>query len=345
MAACAGAAGPAPRAPSGLATPSLPAASVPFATPLPGASGATPSSAAPAVSARSPAATSGAHGSAAPPSATGAPGPTSSTPAAGGSLPAFGHVYLIVLENRDYGQIVGNASAPYLNELIARYGLATNYHAVAHPSEPNYIALFSGSTQGVTDDGVHDIGAANLATQLEAHGRTWRVYAQNVPGGCYTGYSASGGVDGPGTYARKHEPAISFTDISGSPGRCANIQDLHAFDPAAADFELIIPNMCNDMHDCSTATGDTWLRSFVPRILDSAAWRTGGALFITFDEGFGQGNQVATLVISPSVGSGLRSDIPFDHYSLLRTIQDAWGLGCLANSCRANDMRAFWAGG
>ena len=278
-----------------------------------------------------------------PPTPSPAPTPTPRTTARG--VPAFTHAYLIVLENRDYGEVVGSPSAPYFNQLIVHYGLATNYHAVAHPSEPNYIALFSGSTQGVADDGVHNLNAPNLATQLEVHGRTWRVYAQNVPSGCYTGYSASGGADGPGTYARKHEPAISFTDISGSPARCANIQDLHAFDPAAADFGLIIPNMCNDMHDCSTAQGDAWLRSFVPRITDSAAWRSGGVLFITFDEGFGQGNQVATLVISPTVRAGARSAVPHDHYSLLRTIEDAWGLGCLAHACQANDMREFWAGG
>ena len=274
--------------------------------------------------------------------ASAVPTPRVGEPATGTSgVPAFAHVHLIVMENHGLSGILGNGAAPYLNSLIARYGLATDYRAVAHPSEPNYLALFSGSTQGVTDDGVHNIAAGNLADQLDAAGRTWRVFAQNVPPGCFQGYSASGGPDGPGTYARKHEPAISFTSISGNAARCANITDFAHFDPASADYELIIPNMCNDMHDCGVAQGDRFLAGFVPRILDSAAWQRGGVLFITWDEGSGS-EPVATLVIAPGVPAGFRSSVPHDHYSLLRTIEDAWGLPCLAHACSANAMAEFF---
>jgi hypothetical protein len=248
------------------------------------------------------------------------------------------------MENRSYGAIVRNRNAPYLNRLIARYGLATNYRAVAHPSEPNYLALFSGSTQGVRDDGVHRLAGRNLADQLAAKGRTWRVYAQNVPAGCFTGSVARGGPDGPGTYARKHEPAISFTDIARRPTRCADIQDFRHFSPSAADFELIVPNMCNDMHDCSTAHGDAFLRRFLPRILTSPAM-AGSLLVVTWDEGVGRlggGGRVATVVIGPSVKRGFRSATRHSHYSLLRTIEDAWGLGCLNRTCSANDLREFF---
>ncbi len=259
------------------------------------------------------------------------------------TIPAFRHVYLIVMENKAYGSIVGSSAAPYLNDLIARFGLAARYEAVAHPSEPNYLALFSGSTQGVTDDGVHDLAGRNLADQLEAHGRTWRVFAENVPLGCFTGSVASGGPDGPGTYARKHEPAISFTDIARNPVRCRNITNLSHFDPAAADFELIVPNLCHDMHDCSVAVGDAFLRSFVPRITESAAF-TDGVLFITWDEGTGGpgGGHVATIVVSPRVAPGTVSRVPHDHYSLLRTIEDAFGVGCLGRTCSANDLGEFF---
>ncbi len=138
---------------------------------------------------------------------------------------------------------------------------------VAHPSEPNYLALFSGSTQGIADDANHDFAGHNLADQLEARGKTWRVFAQNVPLDCFTGATASGGEDGAGTYARKHEPAISFTDISTSPSRCGNITDFTHFDPAAADFEFIAPNLCNDMHDCSVCDGRGLpAAAFVPTI-------------------------------------------------------------------------------
>ncbi len=249
------------------------------------------------------------------------------------------------MENKEYGSIIGNTAAPYINGLASRYGLATNYDAVAHPSEPNYLALWSGSTQGVTDDGTYDLSATNLSDQLLATGRTWKVFAQNVPTGCYTGATASGGADGPGTYVRRHEPAISFTDVSREAARCSNITDFSHFDPGAADLELIVPNTCNDMHDCSVAAGDAWLSSFVPRILSSGAF-TDSVLFITWDEGTtstGGGGHVATLVISPLTRAGMRSATWHDHYSLLRTVEDAWGLGCLAQTCGANDMREFFA--
>ncbi len=262
-----------------------------------------------------------------------------------GGVPAFSHAYVIIMENHEYGQIVGSSSAPYINGLIAKYGLATNYDAVSHPSEPNYLALFSGSTQGVTNDGRYDLAGTNLADQLAAHSKSWRVYAQNVPLGCSTVMSASGGPDGAGTYERKHEPAISFTDISGNAARCANIANFSAFDPAAAHFELIVPNMCNDMHDCSVATGDTFLSNFVPTITGSAAFKSGGVLFITWDEGtsnLGGGGHVATLIIGPGVKTGFTSSTAHDHYSLLRTIENAWGLGCLNHTCAANDLREFF---
>jgi hypothetical protein len=260
-------------------------------------------------------------------------------------IPAFEHVFLLVLENKEAGSIIGNAKAPYINSLADRYGLAANYLAVAHPSQPNYFALWSGSTRGAYDDAVHDFRTGRtLADQLEAHGRSWHVAAQNVPLGCYTGATASGGADGQGTYARKHEPAISWTGVSGDPGRCARITDFSHFDPTVGDFWLIVPNLCNDMHDCSISTGDAFLEGFLPTILDSPAFGR-GVVFLTFDEGtsdLGGGGKVATIVISPLARRGYVSDIRHSHYSLLRTIERAWGLGCLANACQANDLRELF---
>jgi acid phosphatase len=256
-----------------------------------------------------------------------------------------GHVYLIVLENHSYDDIVGSDDTPFLGSLAERFGLASRYEAVAHPSQPNYLALFSGSTQGVDDNEIHDLRARNLGDLLERAGRTWRVYAENVPPTCFQGAEASDGPDGRGTYARKHEPAISFTDISADAERCANITPLSSFDPAAADFELIIPNLCHDMHDCSRRIGDDWLRSFVPRITTSASWRDGGVLFITFDESDEESDQrVATFVISPRTPPGFRSDTAHTHYSLLRTIEATWDLGCLAEECHSSTMAEFLGG-
>lgn len=270
--------------------------------------------------------------------------PTTTSPSESG-VPAFSHIYLIVMENKEYETIVGNARAPYLNSLIAQYGLATNYTAITHPSEPNYFALFSGSTQGATADGVYNLDGKNLADQLEAHGKTWKIFAENVPPNCFTGVVGQDGIDGSGVYARKHNPAISFTDISHSPVRCANITDFAHFDPAAANYALIIPNLCHDMHDCSVTAGDRFLNGFVPKILNSPTWQNDSVLFITWDEGttnLGGGGRVPLLVISNQVSKGFQSAIPYNHYSLVRTVQDAWGLGCLNETCQANHLAEFF---
>jgi hypothetical protein len=260
----------------------------------------------------------------------------------GSRIPAFSHVFVIVLENHDLSEIVGSPGAPYLNQLIDRFGLATAYTSIRHPSQPNYLALFSGDTQGVKDDAPHDLTAPMIADQLDAAGHSWRVVEENWPGSCSTAETASDGPDGPGEYARKHNPVISFTSISGNPFRCANIVDFSHFDPSAADFQFIVPNICHDMHSCSVTTSDTFLQSFVPRILDSDAWRLGGALFITWDEGSAASDTVPLIVATPRIAPGYRSSNPHTHYSLLRTIQDAWQLGCLEETCEATDLGEFF---
>jgi hypothetical protein len=279
------------------------------------------------------------------PTPTSSPTPTPSPTSTPPPLPSFGHVFVILMENEESTAIIGNSSAPYINSLANQYGLATNYTAVAHPSEPNYLALWSGSTQGVTDDGVYNFSTGStIASQLEAAGKSWHVAAQNVPLTCYTGATASGGEDGTGTYARKHEPAISWTAVSGNATRCANITDFTHFNPDLGNFWFVVPNLCNDMHDCSIATGDTFLKSWLPAILNSAAF-TNGVVFLTWDEGStttGGGGKVATIVISPLAKTAFTSATSHTHYSLLHTIQDAWGLACLANTCSANDLREFF---
>ena len=268
----------------------------------------------------------------------------SRTPNSSG-LPSFSHIYTIVMENKEYGSIVGKTTAPYLNTLIAQYGLATNYTGVAHPSEPNYLALFSGSTQGATDDGVYNLNGKNLADQIEAAGKTWRVFAENVPTDCFTGVIGVNGEDGLGLYARKHNPAISFTDISHSAARCANITDFKHFAPAAANYSLIVPNMCHDMHDCSVSAGDSFLQGFVPQILNRPGWQDDDVLFVTWDEGSTNlkgGGRIPLLVISNRVRRGFQSAIASNHYSLLRTVEDAWGLGCLNHSCEASNLSEFF---
>ena len=281
------------------------------------------------------------------PTATPVPTATPTPTASSGpsTLPSFAHVFVILMENEEATAIVGNTAAPYINGLANQYGLASSYTAVGHPSEPNYLALWSGSTQGVTDDGVYNFASGTtLADQIEASGRTWHVAAQNVPLGCYTGATASNGGDGTGTYARKHEPAISWTSVSGNPTRCANITDFSHFDPTVGNFWFIVPNLCNDMHDCSIATGDSFLQGFMPKILASSAFAN-SVVFLTWDEGTtatGGGGKVATIVVSPLGKPAFVSSTSHSHYALVRTIENAWGLPCLANACSANDLREFF---
>ena len=262
---------------------------------------------------------------------------SSASPGASPTVIGSKRVWLIVMENRSYSQVIDDGDAPFINALAARYGLATDYHGVARPSQPNYLALISGSTQGVSDDGVHDLDAKTLLDQLEADGHSWHVYAENVPAGCYRGATARNGPDGDGTYTRKHEPAISFLSISGSPSRCGHITNLASFAPTAADFNLIIPNLCHDMHDCSTRAGDNWLAQFVPPLLASDAFRQGGLLVLTFDEASSRDDSQHTVMLfaGPGVAPGVRATNRVDHYALLRTIQSIFDLDCLAQSCNA----------
>jgi phosphatidylinositol-3-phosphatase len=294
---------------------------------------------------------SGSAGSAKASAGAGTPTPTTgaslsaspayaASPSPTSAVPDFAHVYVIVMENKEYNRIVGSSAAPYENSLIARYGSVTAMYGERHPSEPNYIALTSGGLQGTDSDGTYNLDVPNLFDQVEASGRTWHVYAQGYPGGCYKGSSADSVVDGPGAagdYARKHNPAMSYTSISGNPARCANITGLKGFDPAAADFEFIAPNQINDMHSSSVAAGDAFLKVFVPTIVDSPAFAN-SVLFITWDEGDSNtngGGHIATIVVSPGMPAGSTFAVQASHYSILRTIELAWGLPLLGQAATA----------
>jgi hypothetical protein len=217
-----------------------------------------------------------------------------------------------MLENVGYA-VVGSPSAPYFNQLASSCGLATNYDAISHPSLPNYMALTSGSTQGITDDGEpseHPLPVPSIFSQL---GSNWRTLAESMPSNCDRVTS--------GTYAARHNPAVYYTNITASCRR----NDIPLTLPLnlSARFTIIVPNICDDMHSCPESVGDTWLRRMVPLILSSSFYTSRSlALFITFDENDGDAtNQVPTLVIAPSVPHGARVGAKFTHYSLLRTTE------------------------
>ena len=247
------------------------------------------------------------------------------------SVPSYHHVVWILMENEGYGNIIGSSDAPYLNRLAARCGLASNYAAVSHPSLPNYIALTSGSTQGVTDDGepsAHRLGAASIFSQL---GGNWRALEESMPMGCDKTTS--------GDYAARHNPAVYYTDLATTCPK-DDVQLREALDLSVA-FTFITPNICDDMHSCPVATGDAWLRRFVPQILNTAPYRANSTvLFITFDEGTTASNSVPTIVVAPSVPRALRAASAYTHYSLLRTTEQLLELAPLGAAARASSMLA-----
>jgi acid phosphatase len=261
----------------------------------------------------------------------------------GPRVPEFGNVVVVVFENKEAGEVVGSASAPAFAALAKRGASLTAYHGVAHPSLPNYLALVSGSTQGVTDDCVTcHFAARNIADSLTTIGKTWRTYAEGLPQVGFLGPQA-------GRYVKRHNPLVYFDDVANAPDRASRIVPLRLFarDLAAnrlPAFSFVVPDVCNDMHDCPVATGDRWLGRFVQPLLASPHFRD-GVVFVLFDEGstdLGGGGHVAALVLGPLVRAGATSATPVNHYSTLRTIEESWGLVFLGRSAKAKPITGIW---
>lgn len=259
------------------------------------------------------------------------------------ALPRFDRVVVVVFENKEFEQVLGNPEAPTFRSLARRYALLANYRAVAHPSLPNYLALVSGSTHGIVSDCTNcQVSAPNLADTLDGAGKTWKTYAEGLPQPGFTGAWA-------GRYAKKHNPLLYFTDVVSRPNRLRRIVPLGAFrrDLEAGrlpDFALVVPDLCNDMHDCSVATGDAWLRTFLRPLLPNPALGR-SVVFVVFDEGTssqGGGGHVPALVLGPLVRPGSQTSTPLDHYALLRTIESAWHLPLLGRSRGASPITGIW---
>ena len=241
----------------------------------------------------------------------------------------YDHVVWIVLENQGYS-VVGSPDAPFLNSLASTCGLATRSFAVTHPSLPNYIALTSGSTLGVSDDGepaAHPLSAPSIFSQL---GSAWRSLEESMPSACDRVTS--------GVYAARHNPAVYYVPLRPACLR----QDVPLTLPLQLDarFTFISPNVCDDMHSCPVGVGDAWLRRIVGDVASSAQYRAHSlALFITFDENdLDASNQVATIVVAPTVPRGIRVGLTFTHYSLLRTTETLLHLGLLGAARSARSM-------
>jgi hypothetical protein len=240
----------------------------------------------------------------------------SGSPAAG--VPRPQHTVVVVMENHSYSDIIGSPQARFINELARQGALFTASYGVTHPSEPNYLALFSGSTHGVGSDQCPTaISAPNLASDLIAFHLTFTGYAEGLP-------APGSAVCDQGDYARKHAPWTDFANVPRSAG-----QPFSRF--PSGDYarlptvSFVVPNLCNDMHDCSVATGDRWLRA---HIAGYARWAMthDSLLILTWDEDDGsQSNRIVTIFAGQQVLPG-RYGKPVDHYNVLRTIEQAYGI-------------------
>jgi hypothetical protein len=232
-------------------------------------------------------------------------------------------VIVIVMENHERSSIEGSADADYLKSFEAAGRSFTHYYAVSHPSLPNYLAIASGSTKGKAGSdtiSVGQIAGANLFSQLQANGISWGVYMESMPSACYGGTSS-------GQYVLRHNPALPFANIWNKPKRCAKVVPYTQFNVnALPSVSFVVPNLCNDMHDCSIATGDNWLQARVPAMLAA-----GAEVVITFDEGSTStngGGNVYMAADGPGIGSSVNT-ATFSHYSLIAGLEARFGLAKL----------------
>ncbi len=259
-----------------------------------------------------------------------------------GLVPRLGRVFLLILENREFNQVIGNPSAPNYNRWAGEGALLTADYAITHPSLPNYLALIGGDTFGIRrncEDCYQD--APSLPDQLEAGGRDWRAYLEGMPGPCY-----DVSLD---RYAKRHNPFMYFLPIRGDPERCRrHVVPFTGFEAdlaagAMPDFVWITPDLCHGAHDCLMPAADAWLGRVVEDIRASPAYAPDSLIILTWDEGTGSGGccglaaggRVATVLLSPLVVAGTQSDIPYTHYSLLATLEDGWGLSRLGHAADA----------
>ncbi len=249
------------------------------------------------------------------------------------ALPVPKHVVIVMEENHSYSEIIGSPQAPYINSLASEGALFTNSHGVTHPSEPNYLAVFSGSTQGITDDSCpHTFTTSNIGAQLIAAKKTFVGYAESLP-------SAGSEVCTSGEYVRKHAPWTDFSDLAKSVN-----QPFTAF---PSDFSklptlsVVIPNLLDDMHDGTIQQADSWLQAHLLAYVNWA--KTNNSLLIVqWDEDDGSsGNHIPTIFVGPMVKPGKYSET-INHYNVLRTLEAIYGLGYLGKAGGVKTITDVW---
>ncbi|MBZ5522870.1 MAG: alkaline phosphatase family protein [Acidobacteriia bacterium] len=266
-------------------------------------------------------------------------------------------VWVIVMENHNWSSIKGSSSAPYINNtLLPMASHAEQYFnpPSIHPSLPNYLWLEAGTNFGILNDNApssnHQTTTQHLVTLLQNSAISWKTYQENITGTVCPLTSS-------GLYAVKHNPFVYFDDVtnnrSTTSGNCIN--HVRPFTELSTDlahgtvaqYNFITPNLCDDMHDSCSPTnnpvkqGDTWLANNVPTILNSAAYKAGGAIFITWDEAASGDGPVGMIVLSPfAKGNGYQNSIHYTHGSTLRTIEEIFGVTpLLRDAANQTDLR------
>lgn len=247
-------------------------------------------------------------------------------------IPASKHVVMVLEENHSYSGVIGSSSMPYLNSLASKYTLATNYYANTHPSIGNYFMLTTGKIITNSDGYTGTVTADNIVRRILAAGKTWKSYAENLPSTGYIGGNS-------GSYAKRHNPLAYFSDVVNSSNQRQNLVSFTQFKAdrdanQLPDYSFVVPNMCNDAHDCSLATADNWLKTNIAPLLTTAPFQAGGdgLLMIVFDESAASdtahgGGHIAMVVVGPNVKHGYRSTVFYQHQSALRTALKAMGIG------------------
>jgi acid phosphatase len=259
----------------------------------------------------------------------GDPPPNPTTPR---KVPRLHRVVIIVMENKGCDEVIGSSDAPYVNGLAARYSFASNFYALQRPSLPNYLGLTSGTTFGLAENCTAcSYAARNIVDQLERAHISWKAYIESMPASCFRGAEA------PNDYVKEHNPFMYYPNVASNPRRCRRVvpfdrlyKDLAA--KALPRFVWISPNNCHNSHNCSISDADAFLSRLVPRLLRAVGPR--GVIFLTYDEGNDRsgccggaaGGRIATVIAGPAARRGIQSALEYDHYSILRTIEDAWRL-------------------
>lgn len=251
-------------------------------------------------------------------------------------FPKIDHIVIVIEENHSQKRIYGNSSAPYINLLMKNGANLMNYYAIEHPSQPNYLDLFSGSNQGVRNDSVPKtrFSSNNLASELIEKNYTFAGYSEDLPTIGYNGEST-----GAGGYARKHNPWVNFTNVPKEANKPLDVFPTDFNQLPTVSF--VIPTLKHDMHDGTIKEGDLWLKQHIDPYVQWAKEHN-SLLVVTWDEDdFSQGNKIPAFFVGPMVKTGEFNE-KANHFNLLRTIEEIYGLSHAGASSQVKPITSIW---